>query len=86
MTQQVESTEARHDALRVVIVDDHDLFRTGLRNLLEEQGIQVVGEAAAGSDDRPLVPHTRAGDGLGAQDRDDHATRLDSAQSRRGGT
>jgi DNA-binding NarL/FixJ family response regulator len=50
MTQQVESTEPRHDGLRVVIVDDHDLFRTGLRNLLEEQGIQVVGEAAAGGD------------------------------------
>jgi DNA-binding NarL/FixJ family response regulator len=29
-------------------VDDHDLFRTGLRNLLEEQGVQVVGEAADG--------------------------------------
>jgi DNA-binding NarL/FixJ family response regulator len=50
MTQQLESTEPRHDVLRVVIVDDHDLFRTGLRNLLEEQGIQVVGEAAAGGD------------------------------------
>ena len=50
MTQQLDSTEPRHDALRVVIVDDHDLFRTGLRNLLEEQGIQVVGEAAGGSD------------------------------------
>src|SRR6187401_1812959 len=50
MTQQLDSTEPRHDALRVVIVDDHDLFRTGLRNLLEEQGIQVIGEAAAGSD------------------------------------
>jgi DNA-binding NarL/FixJ family response regulator len=29
-------------------VDDHDLFRTGLRNLLEEQGVQVIGEAADG--------------------------------------
>ena len=47
---QLESIEPQHDALRVVIVDDHDLFRTGLRNLLEEQGILVVGEAAAGSD------------------------------------
>ena len=36
--------------IRVVIVDDHDLFRTGLRNLLEEQGVQVVGEAAAGAE------------------------------------
>jgi DNA-binding NarL/FixJ family response regulator len=34
--------------LRVLLVDDHDLFRTGLKNLLEEQGIQVVGEAPNG--------------------------------------
>jgi len=32
----------------VVVVDDHDLFRTGLMNLLTEQGIHVVGEAASG--------------------------------------
>src|SRR5918999_2297731 len=38
------------DALRVLIVDDHDLFRTGLRNLLEEQGVEIVGEAAAGTE------------------------------------
>ena len=50
MTDTRETGEARQDALRVVIVDDHDLFRTGLRNLLEEQGIQVVGEAGAGAD------------------------------------
>jgi DNA-binding NarL/FixJ family response regulator len=48
MTETREASGARQDALRVVIVDDHDLFRTGLRNLLEEQGIQVIGEAAAG--------------------------------------
>jgi DNA-binding NarL/FixJ family response regulator len=48
MTETRETSGARQDALRVVIVDDHDLFRTGLRNLLEEQGIQVIGEAAAG--------------------------------------
>jgi DNA-binding NarL/FixJ family response regulator len=35
-------------AIRVVIVDDHGLFRTGLRSLLEEQGIDVVGEAGDG--------------------------------------
>jgi DNA-binding NarL/FixJ family response regulator len=33
-----------------LIVDDHDLFRTGLRNLLEEQGVQISGEAASGSE------------------------------------
>jgi DNA-binding NarL/FixJ family response regulator len=38
------------ESLRVLLVDDHDLFRTGLRNLLEEQGVQVVGEAAAGNE------------------------------------
>jgi DNA-binding NarL/FixJ family response regulator len=32
----------------VLVVDDHDLFRTGLRNLLEEQGVNVVGEAENG--------------------------------------
>jgi two-component system nitrate/nitrite response regulator NarL len=36
------------DELRVLLVDDHDLFRTGLRNLLEERGLQVAGEAADG--------------------------------------
>jgi len=34
----------------VLIVDDHDLFRTGLRNLLEEQGVEIVGEAASGGE------------------------------------
>jgi len=38
------------ESLRVLIVDDHDLFRTGLRSLLEEQGVHVVGEASTGSD------------------------------------
>jgi len=32
----------------VLLVDDHDLFRSGLRSLLEEQGLQVVGEADNG--------------------------------------
>ena len=36
------------DELRVLVVDDHDLYRTGLRNLLEEQGVNVVGEAENG--------------------------------------
>ena len=32
----------------MLLVDDHDLFRSGLRSLLEEQGLQVVGEADNG--------------------------------------
>jgi DNA-binding NarL/FixJ family response regulator len=43
------------DGLRVLIVDDHDLFRSGLRNLLEEQGVNVVGEASAGSEAVEIV-------------------------------
>src|SRR3984885_12439776 len=35
---------------RVLLVDDHDLFRSGLRTLLEEEGIDVVGEASTGTD------------------------------------
>src|SRR5213592_2756409 len=37
-------------APRVLLVDDHDLFRTGLRNLLEEQGVEVAGECDNGTD------------------------------------
>src|SRR4051794_22149830 len=41
---------------RVVLVDDHDLFRTGLRNLLSEQdGVQIVGEADNGTEALRLV-------------------------------
>lgn len=42
--------ERQSESLRVLIVDDHDLFRTGLRNLLEEQSVQVIGEAATGAE------------------------------------
>ena len=34
------------DGIRVVVVDDHDLFRGGMVQLLREHGIDVVGEAA----------------------------------------
>ena len=30
-------------------MDDHDLFRAGLRTLLEEQGVDIVGEADTGT-------------------------------------
>jgi DNA-binding NarL/FixJ family response regulator len=45
-------------SIRVVLVDDHGLFRTGLRNLLEEQGIQVVGEAGDGAEALEVVRET----------------------------
>ena len=36
------------DGLRVLIADDHALFRQGLREMLEAEGLDVVGEAADG--------------------------------------
>ncbi len=35
---------------RVLLVDDHDLFRRGLHTLLEEAGVDVVGEAQSGTE------------------------------------
>ena len=35
---------------RVLLVDDHDLFRTGLRNLLDDQEVEVVGECDNGTE------------------------------------
>ncbi len=36
--------------MRVLIADDHALFRDGLRSLLEARGIDVVAEARNGSE------------------------------------
>ena len=41
--------------IRVVIVDDHVIFRDGLRILLERNGVSVVGEADNGAEGVELV-------------------------------
>jgi DNA-binding NarL/FixJ family response regulator len=72
------------ESLRVVIVDDHDLFRTGLRNLLEEQGVQIIGEAATGTEAvrivRELAPDVVVMDlnmpGMGGVDATRHITTI----------
>jgi DNA-binding NarL/FixJ family response regulator len=39
------------NSIRIVLVDDHDIVRTGLKSFLEAQeGLQVVGEAGSGAD------------------------------------
>jgi DNA-binding NarL/FixJ family response regulator len=45
-----EGIDANNGAepVRVVLVDDHDLFRGGLRDILQDQGIEVIGEASDG--------------------------------------
>lgn len=45
------SSTAEKDAIRVLVVDDHDLYRTGLRTVLSlEPDVQVVGEAGDGTE------------------------------------
>jgi DNA-binding NarL/FixJ family response regulator len=56
LSEVLQAAEERpSEPLRVLIVDDHDLFRTGLRNLLEEQGVVIVGEAATGAEAVKIV-------------------------------
>src|SRR5436305_15280953 len=83
MTEALTIDDRTADALRVLIVDDHDLFRSGLRNLLEEEsGVQIVGEAAGGHDavriGRELTPDVVVMDlnmpGMGGVDATRHIT------------
>jgi len=47
-------------ALRVFLLDDHDIVRKGVRALLESAGdIEIVGEASTVSDARRLIPDLR---------------------------
>jgi DNA-binding NarL/FixJ family response regulator len=55
MTEPFRVDERALDDVRVLIVDDHDLFRSGLRNLLEDEGVQIIGEAAAGQEALRIV-------------------------------
>ncbi len=43
------------EEIRVLIADDHGIVREGLRSLLENAGLQVVGEAANGQETLALV-------------------------------
>ena len=44
--------------IRVVLVDDHALFRSGLRELLEQYGVDVAGEAEDGASALEVVRDT----------------------------
>ncbi|MFI3282886.1 MAG: response regulator transcription factor [Rikenellaceae bacterium] len=46
------------EKLRVILVDDHTLFRGGLRGLLERQGVDVVAEASNGEEFLALLETT----------------------------
>src|SRR5918992_1237813 len=54
-----EPTAAREgEKIQVVVVDDHNFFRQGLRDLLAEQDLDVVGEAASGEAALKMVEAT----------------------------
>jgi DNA-binding NarL/FixJ family response regulator len=44
----VRSADAARKSHRVVVVDDHDVYRRGLTKLLRDEGVDVVGEARSG--------------------------------------
>jgi DNA-binding NarL/FixJ family response regulator len=46
-------------AVRVFLLDDHDVVRRGLRDLLEGEGMEVVGEAATAAEALSRIPPTR---------------------------
>ena len=50
--------------MRVLIADDHALFRDGLRSLLEARGLEVVAEA---TDGRQAVDHALSAESAGAR-------------------
>ena len=83
MSEVLQPADGRQiESLRVLIVDDHDLFRTGLRNLLEEEGVVIVGEAGTGAEAvrivRELAPDVVVMDlnmpGMGGVDATRHIT------------
>lgn len=52
----------RGNDLKVIVVDDHEMFRRGLVGLLEERGIEVFGEATLAAD--AIEQATRMGSGV----------------------
>ena len=45
--------------VRVFLLDDHDVVRRGLRDLLEAEGMEIVGEAGTAEEAMSRIPPTR---------------------------
>ncbi len=46
-------------SIRVVLVEDHDFYRQGLKEMLRGEGIQVVGDTSSGEDGVKLVQRVK---------------------------
>ena len=61
----VERTNMASDVIRVFLLDDHELVRRGLRELLgQEKDMEVVGEAGTAAEAMSRIPPTRPDVGL----------------------
>ena len=74
-------------ATKLLVADDHEVIRAGIRTLVEDVGIEIIGEAATGNEAVRLVPRLKPdvvlldvrmpdGDGLNALGR----IRLDQSE------
>ena len=50
MAGPVKDRESARQEITVLIVDDHPMVREGLRSMLDAEGIEVIGEAASGTE------------------------------------
>jgi DNA-binding NarL/FixJ family response regulator len=48
-----------HNKIKVIIVDDHNLFRNGLKILLNNENIEVIGEASNGNEFLEIIKTKR---------------------------
>lgn len=53
------STPESESPIKVVLVEDHPLFRRGIRELLTDEGIDVIGEAGNGELALSIIPRLR---------------------------
>lgn len=51
-----EGTASERGPIRVFILDDHELVRQGLRDLLEDEGFEVVGETGSAAEATRRIP------------------------------
>jgi DNA-binding NarL/FixJ family response regulator len=51
-----EYVEAVGEGIRVFILDDHELVRQGLRDLLEHEGMEIVGESESAQEAARRIP------------------------------